>query len=57
MELFDENEMNETLYVLATLIAAYSNPHMFPFDLAKLPEIELKAELSSLKGLMKEMIG
>ena len=53
----EDRLQDETLYALATLIAAYTNPHMFPFDLAQVPEAELKAELESLKGLMGEILG
>ena len=49
-------ELNETLYDLATLIAAYSNPYMF-FDLKKMTEEEIDQELNSLKNLMMEMLG
>lgn len=48
---------DETLYTLATLIAAYTNPHLFPFDLAKLSEVERETELKSLKKLMEELVG
>ncbi len=51
------DELDEALATLATLIAAYSNPQMFPFDIGTLPEAERLAELESLKKLMEEMIG
>lgn len=52
-------EEDEVLYELASLIAAYSNPHVH-FDLAQFQrenEMELKVELDALKNIMKEMIG
>lgn len=56
MEVTDK-ESDETLYVLATLIAAYSNPQVHPFDIGTLSEDEISTELYNLKELMKEMIG
>jgi hypothetical protein len=50
---------DETLYALATLIAAYTNPHVH-FDLAQFQEedkLELNCELEHLKNLMREMVG
>ena len=35
-----DEEQDETLYELASLIAIYSNPQMFPFDIGKLSEEE-----------------
>lgn len=52
-------EEDEVLYHLATLIAAYTNPHVH-FDLAsfqKEDETELLVELDAIKNIMKEMIG
>jgi hypothetical protein len=54
----DEDELKEDLYMLATMIAIYTNPHMYPFDaLSKLPEAERLSELEDLKYMMSEMIG
>jgi hypothetical protein len=52
----NNSEQDETLYELATLIAAYSNPHMFR-DLKELPEEERLKELDALKNMMGEIIG
>lgn len=54
--ILQDKELDETLYALATLIAAYSNPHIF-FDLKTLPPEEIQSELDALKNIMKEMIG
>ena len=51
-----DGEQDEVLFVLATLIAQYSNPFMF-FDLAQLSEDEIQSDLESLKSKMKEIIG
>jgi hypothetical protein len=51
-----EGEIDDTLYELARLIAAYSNPHMFP-DLRDMPESIRLQELEALKNLMGEIIG
>lgn len=45
-----------SLSEIATLIAAYSNPHMF-FGLRDESPEEIEKELEALKELMKEMIG
>jgi hypothetical protein len=52
----NDTELDKTLFELATLIAAYSNPHMF-FDLKDISEIERLSELESLKNLMGEILG
>jgi hypothetical protein len=49
-------EQDETLYELARLIAAYSNPHMF-MDLKEMSEEEILKELEALKNMMGEIIG
>ena len=53
----EDADFRDTLCGLATLIAAYSNPQMFPFDIGTLPEAERLAELETLKNMMGEMIG
>jgi hypothetical protein len=57
--MFEESDdEKEKLQILATMIAVYTNPHMYPFDaLFTLPEKERLAELQALKDMMKEMIG
>jgi hypothetical protein len=53
----DGKDQDAILCTLATLIAQYSNPHLFPFDLGTLSKDEIQSELEALKDIMKEMIG
>jgi hypothetical protein len=57
--MFEESaDEKEKLQILATMIAVYTNPHMYPFDaLSKLPEAERLAELKTLKDMMGDMLG
>lgn len=55
MEMFD-GEQDDVLYDLATLIAAYSNPHIF-YDLQNEPPEIILNELDALKNIMREIIG
>jgi hypothetical protein len=57
--MFEESvDEKEKLQILATMIAVYTNPHMYPFDaLSKIPEAERLAELQILKDMMGEMLG
>lgn len=57
MPSISDGDFNLTLSELATLIAAYTNPHMFPFDLGEMSAEDIEMELCALKDLMKEMIG
>jgi DNA-binding transcriptional MerR regulator len=52
----EDGELDLTLSEIATLIAAYSNPHMFQ-DLQQERKDIITEELEALKNIMKEMIG
>jgi hypothetical protein len=53
-----DDGLKEDLYLLATMIAVYTNAHMYPFDeVSKLPEAERLAEIQILKDMMGKMLG
>jgi len=52
---FASTDDGKTFYFIASLIAAYTNVHMF-FDLRDMPEAERLAEIEMLKSWMDELM-
>lgn len=48
-------DFKEMMYIVATMIAVYTNKHMF-FNLRNMPDVEQQAEIESLKSIMADMI-
>lgn len=56
--IYPSEEGFEEISLLATMIAVYTNAHMYPFDaLYKLPEAERLEEIETLKDIMRKRIG